>query len=287
MSEGFSSLFSGFSELDDDFYEELEEILIMADIGVNTTEDIIEELQSRTKENKVKTAEECRELLKNIIVEKMMVTENDYAYEREKSVVLMVGVNGAGKTTTVGKLASKLKAKGLKVTMAAADTFRAAAIDQLVVWSKRAGVDIIAGQEGSDPASVIFDSISSAKAKNTDVLLCDTAGRLQNKSNLMKELGKINKIIDREYPEAHKETLIVLDATTGQNALSQAREFKTVTDISGIVLTKLDGTAKGGIVIAIQAELNIPVKYIGVGEGIDDLQEFDPESFAKALFAEE
>nr|MCR5625399.1 signal recognition particle-docking protein FtsY [Lachnospiraceae bacterium] len=275
LSSGLGGLFSGFSELDDDFYEELEEILIMADIGVNTTENIIEDLQARAKAEKIKSAEECKNLLKSIIIEQMEVGENEYSYETEKSVVLMVGVNGAGKTTTVGKIASQLKHQGRKVILAAADTFRAAAIEQLTTWANRAQVDIISGGEGTDPASVVFDSISAAKARNADVLLCDTAGRLQNKNNLMKELEKINRIIDREYSEAHKETFIVLDATTGQNALSQAREFSQVTDITGIILTKLDGTAKGGVVIAIQSELKIPVKYIGVGEGIDDLQKFN------------
>ncbi len=287
FSGGLGNIFSGFSELDDDFYEELEEVLIMADIGVNTTENIIENLQENAKNNKIKSADECRELLKKIIKEQMKVSENEYKFEDEKSVVLMVGVNGAGKTTTVGKIAAQLKAKNKKVIMAAADTFRAAAIEQLTTWANRAGVDIIASGEGTDPASVVFDSISAAKARNADVLLCDTAGRLQNKNNLMKELEKINRIIDREYSEAHKETFIVLDATTGQNALSQAKEFSQVTDISGIILTKLDGTAKGGVVIAIQSELHIPVKYIGVGEGIDDLQKFDSDSFVDALFSVE
>lgn len=287
FSGGLGNIFSGFSELDDDFYEELEEVLIMADIGVNTTENIIENLQENAKNNKIKSADECRELLKKIIKEQMKVSENEYRFEDEKSVVLMVGVNGAGKTTTVGKIAAQLKAKNKKVIMAAADTFRAAAIEQLTTWANRAGVDIIASGEGTDPASVVFDSISAAKARNADVLLCDTAGRLQNKNNLMKELEKINRIIDREYSEAHKETFIVLDATTGQNALSQAKEFSQVTDISGIILTKLDGTAKGGVVIAIQSELHIPVKYIGVGEGIDDLQKFDSDSFVDALFSVE
>ncbi len=284
LSKGLSGIFSGFSELNDDFYEELEEILIMADIGVTTTENIIESLQERAKEEKIKSAEDCKNLLKSIIKEQMSVGENEYEFENEKSVILMVGVNGAGKTTTCGKIASQLKNNKKRVLLAAADTFRAAAIEQLTTWANRAGVEIVAGSEGTDPASVVFDSISAAKARNADVLLCDTAGRLQNKNNLMKELEKINRIIDREYPEAHKETFIVLDATTGQNALSQAREFSSVTDITGIILTKLDGTAKGGVVIAIQSELKIPVKYIGVGEGIMDLQKFDADSFVEALF---
>lgn len=287
ISEGFSSLFSGFSELNDDFYEELEEILIMADMGVTTTEEIIDEIKEKAKERKIKSADDCRNLLKEIIAGKLSVSEDAYAFENKKSVVLMVGVNGAGKTTTIGKLASQLKAAGKKVILAAADTFRAAAIDQLQVWADRAGVDIIANKEGTDPASVVYDSISAAKARDADVLICDTAGRLQNKSNLMKELEKINRIIDREYTEAFRETLIVLDATTGQNALAQAKQFSEVTRVTGIVLTKLDGTAKGGIVIAIENELDIPVKYIGVGEGIDDLQKFDPESFTEALFTNE
>ncbi|MCI5502274.1 MAG: signal recognition particle-docking protein FtsY [Lachnospiraceae bacterium] len=281
---GIDSIFNGFSEIDDDFYEELEEVLIMADIGVNTTEKIIENLKEKVKEQKIKEIEVCRQLLVDSIKEQMRVDETAYEFENEKSVVLLIGVNGVGKTTSVGKLAGQLKEQGKKVVLAAADTFRAAAIEQLTEWANRAGVDIIAGQEGGDPAAVVYDAVNAAKARNADVLICDTAGRLHNKKNLMEELRKINRIIEREYPDAHRETLVVLDGTTGQNALSQAKQFNDVADITGIVLTKLDGTAKGGIAIAIQSEMNIPVKYIGIGEKIDDLQKFDADSFVDALF---
>ena len=284
IAAGIDSIFSGFSSIDDDFYEELEEILIMGDIGVDTTMEIIDNLKVEVKERKIKEPEACRELLIEIIKKQMEVGETAYDFEKQKSVVLMIGVNGVGKTTSVGKLSAQLKGDGKKVIMAAADTFRAAAIEQLTEWSNRAGVEIIAQQEGSDPGAVVFDAIQAAKARKADVLICDTAGRLHKKKNLMNELNKINRIIEKEYPDAYKETLIVLDGTTGQNALVQAKQFKEVTDISGIVLTKLDGTAKGGIAIAIQAELGIPVKYIGIGEKIDDLQKFDADSFVNALF---
>lgn len=284
IAAGIDSIFSGFSSIDEDFYEELEEILIMGDIGIDTTMTIIEKLKEEVKEKKIKELEECRALLIDIIKEQMRVDETAYEFEHKTSVVLMIGVNGVGKTTSVGKLASQLKDDGKKVIMAAADTFRAAAIEQLTEWSNRAGVDIIAQQEGSDPGAVVYDAIQAAKARKADVLICDTAGRLHNKKNLMNELNKINRIIDKEFPEAYRETLIVLDGTTGQNALQQARQFKEAADISGIVLTKLDGTAKGGIAIAIQAELGIPVKYIGIGEKIDDLQKFDSDTFVNALF---
>lgn len=287
IAAGIDSIFSGFSHIDDEFYEELEEILIMGDLGVDTTVSIIDELKEKVKEAKIKQPEDCRELLINIIRNKMMVEENAYDFENHKSVVLVIGVNGVGKTTSIGKMAAQLKGQGKKVILAAADTFRAAAIEQLTEWSNRAGVEIISQQEGSDPAAVIYDALAAAKGRNADILLCDTAGRLHNKKNLMDELKKINKIIDREYPDAYRENLIVLDGTTGQNALAQARQFKEAADISGIILTKLDGTAKGGIAIAIQAELNIPVKYIGIGEGIDDLQKFDPDDFVNALFRKE
>ncbi len=280
---GFDAVFGG-SHIDDDFYEELEEILIMADIGVVTTENIIDNLKEKVKEQKIKEPSQCRELLIASIKEQMSVEENAYDFEDKKSVILMIGVNGVGKTTTTGKLAAQYKNNGKKVLLAAADTFRAAAIEQLTEWSVRSGVDIIAQSEGSDPAAVVYDAVSAAKARNTDILLCDTAGRLHNKKNLMEELKKISRIIDREFPDAHKETFVVLDGTTGQNALAQAKQFKEVADISGIVLTKLDGTAKGGIAIAIQAELGIPVKYIGVGEQIDDLQRFNSDEFVNALF---
>mgnify|MGYP000814792419 FL=1 len=281
---GIDSVFSGFSSIDDDFYDEIEEILVMGDIGINATTSIIENLKKKVKEQRIKEPSECKQLLINSIKEQMKVEETAYRFEHEKSVVLVIGVNGVGKTTSVGKLAGKLKDQGKKVVLAAADTFRAAASEQLTEWANRAGVEIIYGGEGADPAAVVFDAVSAAKARKADVLLCDTAGRLHNKKNLMEELRKINKIIDREYPDAFKETLIVLDGTTGQNALEQARQFKEVADVTGIVLTKLDGTAKGGIAVAIQSELGVPVKYIGVGEGIDDLQKFDSDEFVNALF---
>ena len=284
IANGIDAIFSGFSSIDDDFYEELEEILIMADLGINTTTAIIENLRQKVKENKIKDPSECRQLLINSMKEQMQLAENAYEFENRKSVVLLIGVNGVGKTTSVGKLAGQLKDMGKKVMVAAADTFRAAAIEQLTEWAHRANVEIISQKEGSDPAAVIYDAVTAAKARNTDVLLCDTAGRLHNKKNLMEELKKIDRVIEREYPEAYRETLIVLDGTTGQNALAQAKEFKEVADITGIVLTKLDGTAKGGIAIAIQSELGIPVKYIGIGEKIDDLQKFSAEDFINALF---
>ena len=281
---GIDAVFHGFSSIDDDFYDEIEEILVMGDIGINATTAIIENLKKKVKEQHIKEPSECKELLISSIKEQMKVEETAYRFENEKSVVLVIGVNGVGKTTTVGKLAGKLKDQGKKVVMGAADTFRAAASEQLTEWANRAGVDIIYGGEGADPAAVVFDAVAAAKARKADVLLIDTAGRLHNKKNLMEELRKINKIIDREYPDVFKETLIVLDGTTGQNALEQARQFKEVTDVTGIVLTKLDGTAKGGIAVAIQSELGVPVKYIGVGESIDDLQKFDSDEFVNALF---
>ena len=281
---GIDAVFSGFSNIDDDFYEEIEEILIMGDIGVRTTEAIIENLKKKVKENHIKEPAECKELLINSIKEQMDVGETAYRFEEEKSVVLMIGVNGVGKTTSVGKMAFKMKDQGKKVVLAAADTFRAAAGNQLLEWANRAGVDMIGGQEGADPGAVVFDAVAAAKARNADVLLCDTAGRLHNKKNLMEELRKINKILEKEYADAFRETLVVLDATTGQNALEQARQFSEIADITGIILTKMDGTAKGGIAVAIQSELGIPVKYIGVGESIDDLQKFDSEEFVNALF---
>ena len=281
---GIDHIFSGFSSIDDDFYEELEEILIMADLGVATTNAIIEDLKEKVKEQKIKDPKECKDLLIQSIKDQMHVGETAYEFENRKSVILLIGVNGVGKTTSVGKLAGQFKAENKKVMVAAADTFRAAAIEQLQEWANRANVEIIAQQEGSDPAAVVFDAVNAAKARNTDILLCDTAGRLHNKKNLMEELRKINRVIDREYPEAYRETLVVLDGTTGQNALAQAKQFSEVADITGIILTKLDGTAKGGIAIAIQAEMGIPVKYIGVGESIDDLQKFNADEFVNALF---
>ena len=282
--KGLDSVFNGFSEIDDDFYEELEEILIMGDIGVNATNAIVERLKKQVKEQHLKNASECKQLLIGSIKEQMKVEEADYDFEKEQSVIMVIGVNGVGKTTSVGKLAGKMKANGRKVLIAAADTFRAAAGEQLAEWARRADVDMIGGKEGSDPASVVYDAVNAAKARKVDTLLIDTAGRLHNKKNLMEELRKMNRIIDREFPNAHRENLIVLDGTTGQNALVQAREFGEVADLTGIILTKLDGTAKGGIAVAIQSELKVPVKYIGVGETIEDLQKFDPDEFVNALF---
>ena len=281
---GIDSVFSGFSAIDDDFYEELEEILIMGDIGVNATTAIVERLKQQVKEKHIKEPSEWKQLVIESIKEQMQVPEDAYDFENQQSVIMVIGVNGVGKTTSVGKLAAIYKKQGKRVLIAAADTFRAAAGEQLDEWAKRAGVEIISGAQGADPSSVIFDAVSAAKARNVDILLCDTAGRLHNKKNLMEELRKIRRIIDKEYPQAYVETLIVLDGTTGQNALVQAQQFNEVADITGIVLTKLDGTAKGGIAIAIQSEMDVPVKYIGIGEKIDDLQKFDPEEFVNALF---
>ena len=281
---GIDSIFSGFSSIDEDFYEEIEETLIMGDLGINATTAIIEDLKEKVKENHIKEPSECKRYLIESIRQQMEVGEMAYEFEHRTSVVLVIGVNGVGKTTSVGKLAGKLKDQGKKVVLAAADTFRAAAGEQLSEWANRAGVEIISGQEGSDPASVVYDAVAAAKARHADVLLCDTAGRLHNKKNLMNELGKINRILEKEYPEAYRETLVVLDGTTGQNALVQAREVAEVADITGIILTKLDGTAKGGIAIAIHSELGIPVKYIGGGESIEDLQKFNAEEFVNALF---
>lgn len=281
---GMDSIFSGFSSIDDDFYEELEEILIMGDLGVHATEQILDTLRQKVKEQHIKEPHECKELLIESIKEQMQVEETAYRFENERSVVLVIGVNGVGKTTTVGKLAGKLKSQGKKVVIAGADTFRAAAGDQLKEWANRSGVDMIGGTEGADPGSVVYDATAAAKARNADVLIVDTAGRLHNKKNLMNELGKINRILEKEYPDVYRETLVVLDATTGQNALVQAKEFSEVAEITGIVLTKMDGTAKGGIAVAIQSELSVPVKFIGVGETIDDLQKFDPDEFVNALF---
>ena len=284
---GMDSIFHGFTHIDDDFYEELEEVMIMGDLGVQATYDILDDLKEKVKDRHIKEPADCREILIESIKEQMDVGETAYEFEDKTSVVMMIGVNGVGKTTTIGKLAGKLRAQNKKVVLAAADTFRAAAGEQLKEWANRSQAELIGGQEGSDPASVVFDAVAAAKARHADVLLCDTAGRLHNKKNLMEELRKMNRIIDREFPEAYRETLVVLDATTGQNALQQAKDFNDVADITGIVLTKMDGTAKGGIAVAIQAELGIPVKYIGVGETIDDLQKFDADAFVNALFAKE
>ena len=278
-------VFSGFSRIDEDFYEELEEVLISGDLGVQTSMRLIENLRQEVKDQHIKEAGDCRQLLIDDIRRQMDVGENAYDFEQETSVLMMVGVNGVGKTTTVGKLAAKFKQeKKKRVLIAAADTFRAAANEQLKEWADRAGVDMIGGQEGSDPAAVVFDAVQSAKARNCDILLVDTAGRLHNKTNLMHELEKINRVIDREYEGVHRETLAVLDATSGQNALVQAREFAAAANVTGIVLTKMDGSAKGGIAVAIQSELGIPVKYIGVGETVEDLERFDADQYVNALF---
>lgn len=281
---GIDSLFSGFSAIDDDFYEELEEILIMGDIGVNATAEIVSRLKDQIKEQHIREPQACKQLLIDGIKEQMRVGENAYNFEKNQSVIMVIGVNGVGKTTSVGKLAGQLKDQGKKVVLAAADTFRAAAIEQLTEWAERAGVDIIAQQEGSDPAAVVYDAVAAAKSRKADVLICDTAGRLHNKKNLMAELNKIDRIINKEYPDAYRETLVVLDGTTGQNAMAQARQFMEVAKVTGIILTKLDGTAKGGIAVAIQSELGIPVKYVGIGEKIDDLQTFNADDFVNALF---
>lgn len=281
---GLDVVFGAYDDLDDDFFEDLEEQLILADVGVVTAEDVLDQLREMVKDERIRTTEDCREALARLIASKMHVGDNAYAFEEGPSVVLVIGVNGVGKTTFCGKLAAQLKSRGKKVLMAAADTFRAAATEQLIGWGERAGVDVISGQEGSDPASVIFDALHAAKARHADILICDTAGRLNNKKNLMNELDKIDRIITRELPEYGRENLIVLDAATGQNALSQARDFSEVSDITGIVLTKMDGTPKGGIAVAISSELDVPVKYIGVGESVEDLLKFDPEDFAKAMF---
>lgn len=281
---GVDSLFHGASELDDDFYEELEELFVMGDIGIHTTMQIIEDLKEKVKEQNIREAAACKQLLLDTIKEQMKVCEEDYEFEKKKSVLLLIGVNGVGKTTSVGKLAGTYKKDGKKVLLAAADTFRAGAIDQLKEWASRAGADIIAGQEGSDPAAIVYDAVAAAKARNVDILLCDTAGRLHNKKNLMAELHKIYTIIEKEYSEAYLETLLVVDGTTGQNALAQAKEFSQVAPIDGIVLTKLDGTAKGGIAIAIQSELKIPVKFICIGEKIEDMEKFNADNFVDALF---
>ena len=281
-----NGVLASFKSVDEELFEELEEILITSDVGVSTTLMILDKLRSRVKEQNIKDPSEVKELLKQEILA-IMGESTERLGEQTPAVILVIGVNGVGKTTSIGKIASKMKNSGKKVIIAAADTFRAAAIDQLEIWGKRIGVDVIKHQEGADPAAVIFDAINSAKSKKADILICDTAGRLHNKKNLMEELKKISRIIEREFPEAYKETLLVLDATTGQNAISQAKLFKEAADINGLVLTKLDGTAKGGIIIAIKSELDIPVKLIGVGEKVKDLQEFSASDFVNALFEED
>ncbi|GHU61117.1 signal recognition particle receptor FtsY [Clostridia bacterium] len=283
IGSGVESIFQRFSSLDQEFYEEIEEILVLADVGVHTSMSIVEELKKKVKEQKIKKPDECRELLMQSMVQQMDLGENSYLFEEKTSVLLLVGVNGVGKTTSTAKLAANLKAQGKKVLLAAADTFRAAATEQLSEWAKKTGVELIAHQEGSDPAAVIYDAVSAAKSRKTDVLLCDTAGRLHNKKNLMEELKKIDRIIQKEFPNAHQEVFVVVDGTTGQNALEQVRQFQEVTQLSGIILTKLDGTAKGGVAVAIQAELGVPVKYIGIGEKADDLQKFNAKEYVQAL----
>ena len=283
MQSTIGGMFAGFHGIDDDFYDDLEESLILADLGVDTAVRAVEELRERVNMQHLKSGDEVREALKDILAGMLDVGDTALRMSTRPSVILVIGVNGVGKTTTIGKLAAQLKADGKKVLLCAADTFRAAAADQLEIWSERAGVDIIRQHEGADPAAVVFDAISAARARSSDVILCDTAGRLHNKQNLMNELGKISRIIDRELPDADKEVLLVLDGTTGQNGLMQARQFSEIAGVTGMVLTKLDGTAKGGIVIAVADALKIPVKYIGVGEGIDDLMPFEAREFVDAL----
>ena len=284
MSNTVGSVFSGFSSLDDEFYDELEENLILADLGVDTAVKAVERLRQTVRERRIKEPEGAREALREVLCDMLDVGPTSLELSTKPSVVLVIGVNGVGKTTTIGKLAAQLKSEGKKVLLCAADTFRAAAADQLEIWAERSGTQLIRQDEGADPASVVFDAISAARARGSDVIICDTAGRLHNKQNLMNELNKISRILDRELPDSAKEILLVLDGTTGQNGLIQAKAFSEIAPVSGMVVTKLDGTAKGGIVIAVADALGIPVKYVGVGEGIDDLMPFDAESFTRALF---
>ncbi|WP_207736136.1 signal recognition particle-docking protein FtsY [Fusibacter ferrireducens] len=284
ITDKIDDLFNNYGEIDDELFDELEEILIMADVGMSTSMKLIEKLREELKVRKIKDSSEIKAVFKDVV--KMILNENNnvpFAVGDEPTIIMVIGVNGVGKTTSIGKIAHSLKSEGKKVLIAAGDTFRAAAIDQLMIWGERVGVGVIHQSEGSDPAAVIFDAVQAAKARKVDVLICDTAGRLHNKVNLMNELAKVFRVIEREYPEAKKEVLLVLDATTGQNAVQQAKVFNEAAEISGIVLTKLDGTAKGGVVLAINSELNIPVKLIGVGEGIEDLQRFDAHDFVEAL----
>lgn len=287
IAEQVNSVFSVFVKVDEELFENLEEALIMADLGMDTSVAIIDELRDRVKKKHINDGNEVKKELQAVISDSLCQLDSEMKLDTKPSVILVIGVNGVGKTTSIGKMAAYYKSQGKKVLLAAADTFRAAAIDQLDIWAKRSGCEIIKHQEGSDPASVVFDACNAAKARGADILICDTAGRLHNKKNLMAELEKINRVVSRELPGASRENLLVLDATTGQNAVSQAKLFSEVSDLTGIVLTKLDGTAKGGIVISIAKEQLIPVKFIGVGEKLEDLQVFDPESFAKALFDEE
>ncbi len=284
IANGLDAVFGDYSQVDDEFFEELEEVLIMADVGMKATGEILPRMRSRVYEEHLKKPADVKRVLAETIAEQLRPHEDAYAFTEQRSVVLVIGVNGVGKTTTIGKLAMKYKNAGKKVILAAADTFRAAAIEQLEVWAERAGVELVSKPEGSDPAAVIYDAVQAFNSHGGDILICDTAGRLHNKKNLMEELGKINRILARSLPDVRKEVLLVLDATTGQNAISQAREFAAVCEPTGIILTKMDGSAKGGIVIAISSEFDIPVKYIGVGEHAEDLQEFDPDAFMRALF---
>ncbi|MBQ1923763.1 MAG: signal recognition particle-docking protein FtsY [Lachnospiraceae bacterium] len=284
LTDNMDMVFASYDRVTDEFLEELEETMIMGDIGVRTAEELIDNLRDQVKQEKIRWAADCRQELLLQIRNQMRQPKDAYDYEQGPAVILVIGVNGVGKTTSVGKLAAKYRQQGKKVLIASADTFRAAANEQLTEWARRAGVDIISGAEGSDPASVVYDAVNAAKARKADILLCDTAGRLHNKKNLMNELAKIDRVISREFPGCRRENWVVLDGTTGQNAISQAREFASVTNLTGIILTKMDGTAKGGIAIAVQAELGIPVKFIGVGEKIEDLQKFNPDQFVDALF---
>ncbi len=286
MADSLGSVFTGFSEINDDFYDELEECLILADLGVETTTKAVDLLRRRVKENHLKTTEDAREALKDILVDMISVDDFGLKLETTPSIILVIGVNGVGKTTTIGKIATQMVRDGKKVLLVAGDTFRAAAADQLEIWAERSGADLVRQHEGADPASVVFDGIASAKAKGSEVIICDTAGRLHNKQNLMNELNKISRIIDRELPGASKEVMLVLDGTTGQNGLIQAKQFREIAGVTSIALTKLDGTAKGGIVIAVSDSLQIPVKFIGVGEQADDLMPFEPRPFVEALLQE-
>lgn len=286
MTGAINAALHGKNEIDDEFYEDLEEILVMADVGVTTAEEIVEKLRDAVFKKGLRKAKDVKEEIKNIVADLLSGGE-ELDMITVPSVILVIGVNGVGKTTSIGKMAAMFKAEGKKVILGAADTFRAAAIDQLEIWADRAGVDIVKHKEGADPAAVVFDTIAAGKARNADIIICDTAGRLHNKKNLMEELAKIYRVIDRQLPYADREILLVLDATTGQNAVNQAKEFKDVAEITGIILTKLDGTAKGGVVLAIKNDLKVPVKFIGVGEGIDDLRPFNPKAFAEGLFEED
>ena len=286
MSGAINAALYGKNEIDDEFYDELEEILVMADVGVNTSAEIVEKLRDAVFKKNLRKAKDVKEEIKNIVAD-MLSGGETIDMVTIPSVILVIGVNGVGKTTSIGKMAAMFNEEGKKVILGAADTFRAAAIDQLEIWADRAGVDIVKHKEGADPAAVVFDTISAGKARNADIIICDTAGRLHNKKNLMEELAKIYRVIDRQLPYADREIFLVLDATTGQNAVNQAKEFKDVAEITGIILTKLDGTAKGGVVLAIKNDLKVPVKFVGVGEGIDDLRPFDPKAFAEGLFEED